>query len=71
MKRFLSAFLSIMVMVTMLVLPVSANTPTVTVESITEAKTFGDEVKLEVSVSNNPGLQISTGKLNMILTVWN
>ncbi len=56
MKRFLSIFLSIAVMVTLLVVPVFGNNlPTVTVESIEEAAAIGDEVKFEVSVSNNPG----------------
>ena len=56
MKKVLSIFLSIAVMLTMLAMPVMASTqPTVTVQSIEEPTAIGGEVKLEVSVANNPG----------------
>ena len=56
MKRFLSIFLSIAIIATILAVPIFAdNMTTVTVASIEEAKTAGDEVKLEVSIANNPG----------------
>ena len=56
MKKLLSIILSIAVMATMFVVPVMANDqPTVTVASIEEATAIGEEVKLAVSVENNPG----------------
>ncbi len=56
MKKILSIFLSIAVMLTTLAMPVMAsNQPTVTVQSIETPTAIGSEVKLEVSVANNPG----------------
>ncbi len=55
MKRILSILLSIAVMATMFAVPVSAsNQPTVTVASVEEATAIGEDVKVTVSVANNP-----------------
>jgi len=73
MKRFLSILLSIAVMVTMCMAPISAeNLPTVTVSSIEDAAAIGQDVELKVSVANNPGftnfdwlVKYDTDRLNL------
>ena len=73
MKRFLSILLSIAVMVTMCMTPVSAeNLPTVTVSSIEDAAAIGQDVKVTVSIANNPGftnfdwlVKYDTDRLNL------
>jgi len=65
MKRILSIFLSIAVMLTMLATPVLASDqPTVTVQSVENLAAIGDEVKLKVSVANNPGFTSFAWKIN-------